>query len=489
MTDHSAIPADAAADLGTIAPPMMPAPPSLPPPLPPRTAAPKPARIIAMDFARGAALLGIFFVNAQSFAVPFAEMVGGAPAAEGTLSRVVHAFTKIFCEGKSYPLFSLLFGAGFAALYLSARARGARFTPLMIRRLGALALFGIAHIILLWPGDILLCYALCALPMILLVRLSPLILVIIGAVVMFVATIVSSAFFYLISVFPAPAAPAGALETFSAEAPFGANLRTIFQHGTGIMDPRMAELETFVFRHGPFADAAVLRLISYGYSVIFLLAVMVLTILGCFCVGVALFKSGVLRGAHPRILYLMLALGLLIGFPLQFLHFRAEFVEFGDSPIWAPLGMFAMSFGGPLVSLMYLALAVIICQYASRPANARGALASTARIAIDSIARVGKVGLTGYLLESLLMSAVMMHWGFAQFGLTTWGKRGGYVLAIYALILIFANLWTRRFALGPMEWIWRAVTYLRWPPLHLPSRQSADLPAGGTPAPPQPSEA
>jgi uncharacterized protein len=75
------------------------------------------------------------------------------------------------------------------------------------------------------------------------------------------------------------------------------------------------------------------------------------------------------------------------------------------------------------------------------------------------------MGLSGYILESVLMSAVMLHWGLAWFGTTTWAERGALVIGIYAAILLLTNVWMRFFRIGPLEWVWRTVTYLNPQPL------------------------
>ncbi len=92
----------------------------------PSTISPSPhSRLKGMDVARGVALLGIFFVNAKLFGQPFGEfMKTGFPMHEGWLSQVLYLFTEVFCTGKFYPLFSLLFGAGLAIMYQSAATKG-----------------------------------------------------------------------------------------------------------------------------------------------------------------------------------------------------------------------------------------------------------------------------------------------------------------------------------------------------------------------------
>src|SRR5690606_24105196 len=121
-----------------------------------------PRRILALDAIRGFALLGIFLMNVEWFSRPMQEMGSGiAPGTIG-LDDVVAWLVYVFVQGKFWVLFSLLFGMGFAVM--SARAGDAKtFNKAYLRRCAVLLLFGVAHAVLLWPGDILHSYAVAAL--------------------------------------------------------------------------------------------------------------------------------------------------------------------------------------------------------------------------------------------------------------------------------------------------------------------------------------
>jgi uncharacterized protein len=117
-------------------------------------------RIIALDALRGFAVLGILFVNMPFFSMPVALAAGAkglvdAPAME----EMSWAIVEILVKYKFLSLFSLLFGAGLVVQMTRAEAKGRRFVPLHLRRLGVLAAFGLAHALLLWYGDILFRYA------------------------------------------------------------------------------------------------------------------------------------------------------------------------------------------------------------------------------------------------------------------------------------------------------------------------------------------
>ena len=127
-------------------------------------------RIGNLDFVRGVAVLGILVMNAGSFGLPFAAYWNlDASGSETGLDWVVGVFGKVFVDQKMMALFSLLFGASMVLFIDAAKKRGrARPILLSLRRNLLLFFIGLLHM-LLWEGDILLIYAICA-PIILFVR-------------------------------------------------------------------------------------------------------------------------------------------------------------------------------------------------------------------------------------------------------------------------------------------------------------------------------
>ena len=115
-------------------------------------------RLEVLDLLRGFALFGILLVNMSYFKAP------GGPAGIGNDAGPAGWFTifglLFLVESKFFTLFSFLFGLGFAVQLSRGATQPAAFNQRFLRRLAILALFGIAHILLLWEGDILLLYAL-----------------------------------------------------------------------------------------------------------------------------------------------------------------------------------------------------------------------------------------------------------------------------------------------------------------------------------------
>lgn len=112
-----------------------------------------------MDVLRGVALLGILLMNVELFNRAFPEAFTGLDPAAAGLDRIADWLVYVFVRGKFWIMFSLLFGAGFALMLMRAQAAGHGFVALYLRRIAALAGFGLLHMLLLWHGDILFLYA------------------------------------------------------------------------------------------------------------------------------------------------------------------------------------------------------------------------------------------------------------------------------------------------------------------------------------------
>lgn len=408
-------------------------------------------RIAALDVARGLALLGIFFVNASLFGEPFASVLDPSrPTHESWLSQLVYAGTMIFCTGKFYPLFSLLFGAGLAIMLASAKRDGRSFVATFLRRLILLATFGLLHIVFLWVGDILLLYSIIGTAMLPLAYASPRVLLwVAGGAYSFGLLILVglTGLMLLAGTMPEPVVK----EMPAADSRLAQYIEVLKDwNQTEQYDSRLIELETQIMSQGPFHEQVFVRLCNYLFASIFTALVMTWVVLPCFCVGAALVKLKFFDEPWPLLRHRLLWAGLLIGLPLNV--FGVILAQSANEALVMGQSL-AFQIGGPLMTLMYL---VLVMNWVD---SERGLAISRA------IGQLGRMALTGYLLESFLMSAVMLHWGLGRFGDTTWAERAGWVLGIYAVILLFANTWLSRFRVGPLEWVWRMGTYARFVPL------------------------
>ena len=139
------------------------------------------ARIVSLDFIRGFAVLGILAANMVALALPNVEQ--SWPTAFEALSPASEAAwltNFLLIDGKMRSLFAILFGASLALLIEKVDARDEFGLALQMRRLFWLALFGLAHFVLLFRGDILFAYALWGFFAMFMVRLQPALLFALG---------------------------------------------------------------------------------------------------------------------------------------------------------------------------------------------------------------------------------------------------------------------------------------------------------------------
>ena len=114
-------------------------------------------RLVAMDILRGLALIGILLMNIEWFNRAISSL-GSQDTSLSGLDHAVGWLIRCFVEGKFYTLFSLLFGMGFAVMLIRAKEAERPFGAWFSRRMIALIVFGLLHMIFLWGGDILQSY-------------------------------------------------------------------------------------------------------------------------------------------------------------------------------------------------------------------------------------------------------------------------------------------------------------------------------------------
>ena len=396
-------------------------------------------RIQVMDVLRGFALLGIFLMNIEFFSITLYEYGGGVPPGQG-LDTVAGLFVYLLVQGKFWVLFSLLFGMGFALMRERARAAGRPFVGLYLRRTFLLMLFGALHITLMWPGDILFAYSLAALLLLALMALRGTPALVVGALLYALMAGMMLGF--------------GALMMAMPESIMGPVQQEMVRYA------EEAARAAAVYREGGFAEVTTQRIEDYGFllfnAVLFQLPMM----LGVFLVGSWLVGTGKLadpaahRGFFVKLAVFGLALGGagIAGSAAIGTHF--DLVEqFAES--WTALGL--QSLGNLPMALGYLGLVVLAT---TGPASRWFAL----------LAPAGRMALTNYLMQSLICSFVFFGYGLAQFG--EWGRatQVGFVFAVFAAQVAFSHWWMARFRMGPLEWLWRAGTYLSRPPMRRDAR-------------------
>ncbi|WDA41649.1 DUF418 domain-containing protein [Erythrobacter sp. BLCC-B19] len=395
-------------------------------------------RIATLDFIRGIAVMGILAANIVAFGQPFeAYMYPPAfltdPGDPGGWQWIAQF---VLVDGKMRGLFTLLFGAGMYLFMEKAWARGST-RKLQAWRLVILAVFGMIHFLFIWPGDILFYYALFGLVVLACLPWQTRTQLGVGLAGYMVGVV-----FY-----------AGAMSFPWAvvDTPFGS---------TPDKQPMRADMIAGIdeaLAHGAVPNATIAsgdygalvmhrlteqwsepfsNLLFFGFETIPLMLI-----------GIALYRMGFFSGGFDRDKMIRWGwIGLIAG-GLGHLAIGLV-VKAGGFTFYGTLAAF-MGWS-PLPRLwMVLGLAALLVAYSP---GATGWLAERVRAA-------GRAAFTNYLGTSVVMMFVFHGWALGLFGQLN--RPGLYVVTVLAWILMLAwsKPWLDRYRYGPLEWLWRCLTY------------------------------
>jgi uncharacterized protein len=399
-------------------------------PAKPQEPLPAPHRIEVLDVLRGFALLGIFIMNMPSFAH---SIFTPAPVEDGSLDGIVVFVRELLFAGKFNLMFGMVFGIGFSLQLRRLEAADAERAPLIyVRRLSVLLAIGLVHATLLWMGDVLVAYAVLGFMLLAIRRAADAVLL----------TLLG-----LCLVFPA-VSDALSTHLFSNETTMLATFE--FYQFAGSND--------LAFGQGSFFDAVreTMRVFLWAYA----------SPMGLFTVAA---------------FFVQMATGILIGFyvgrrrwierlaslrtPLRRAQWIALAITLAAGAAWWLLGGAAMPEGGddvPAALARTVGRAALMCFYALTLVRLAGAPASGRALHVFSYA--GRMPLSNYLLQTLLGLFIFYAWGLGLWGRTTPLTEMLLALALYAGIqLPLSAWWLSRFRYGPVEYLWRRLTYGRLP--------------------------
>ncbi|WP_324679112.1 DUF418 domain-containing protein [Hymenobacter sp. GOD-10R] len=419
-----------------------------------------PERIPTLDVLRGVALLGILLMNIPLFALPdnISAPLHTLPSSDSLDYKVLHVVAVLF-EGKMRALFSLLFGAG-VVLFVTQKARTGRpVTGLYYRRMGWLIVLGLLHAhVLLWEGDILYMYGICGLVLFWFRKLKP-------AYLLVAALLCSGLNMAAFSLYYEH------LRTQRLE--YLAVVKAEQQHRP--LTPaqhtaRQAWLETeSESAPGPQQTAAYVRTMRGSYWTVAawlrphmvqgqtqLVLVFIWDALSLMLLGMALLKWGFLTGEWSvRIYWGLLVVGYGLGLPAALYTWHHGF-PFSVAYMEAhPVNVSLYSYPVQRLLLLLGHASGLILLVRS------GVLVGVQR----SLAAVGRLALTNYILQTVLCTLIFFGYGLGYFGRLAYHQLFYVVGAIWVVQLLGSSLWLRYYQIGPLEWVWRSLTYWQRQPL------------------------
>jgi uncharacterized protein len=420
-------------------------------------------RIDIIDIIRGVALLGILILNIPYFAMAdyFSE-----PWSQDTSNTNfwVSAVNSVFFEGKMRALFSMVFGAGIILFTTNKEKAGKSATWLFYKRMIWLTIFGLIHAhILLWIGDILYFYGLIGMLAFLFRKMKPKYLAMGVPIVAIIGFVANSIFMYNIretyldylevksiqdqGIALSPAQDLVVMEWTALQQEFIPNKEENAQH-TAWMKGSYSDVANYI---RPKAwDGQFKYLI---FSIWDMLALMLL--------GIALYKWGFLTLKWTKAQYKKTVLiGYGIGLPLvifSFIYNTIHFpnVEAGLKHIeehainWVSL---IYDFQRIAIMMAHVALVMLIYQagYLTRLMN--------------GLRAVGQMAFTNYIMHTVICTLVFFGYGLNQYAEWEYYQLYYLVIGIWIFQLIMSPIWLKFFLFGPLEWLWRCLTYGRIQP-------------------------
>jgi uncharacterized protein len=388
-------------------------------------------RIQILDTLRGFALAGILIINAMSILA----VKGSTPAFTvdiPVLDRILQDLILFFIESKFFTLFSLLFGIGFAIQIQSAEKQGSKFIPRISRRMFGLLIFGLLHITLLWDGDILVIYAITGTLLIAFRKKA------FGKIKRWVigllavpGTLVFIIFLYTLL----------ARLTESGSATFTKSDRSLAEE--------FANTDaTQLLLHNGFIEGIGDRFLTY-LELSPLLFSRIPTVLAMFLIGLYLGRTNFIRLLPEKIetLKKVRFWGLLLGFSLMLLIVAATKFLPTVSALVA------------IIEDQYLAGPILCLGYAST--LTLSFLKNPNRRIFNYFSRVGRMALTNYLTQSLVLTFLSYGWGLGLALKLNGFQVLGICIGLFAVQVVISNIWLKAFKYGPLEWIWRCITYWR----------------------------
>jgi uncharacterized protein len=404
-------------------------------------------RIELVDALRGVALMGIVQVNIQCFTWGSGNVLGYLRQPPGDAESALYFLQSALVEGKFYPMFAFLFGAGVVLQLRKARRGGlgrAAARAIQRRRLAFLFVAGLLHGTLLYCGDVLSAYAVCGLIFLPLAGARPRSLVRFAWGAGLAAVLSLFVPMGLDRLAGSDGGDEGEFESVSAEA--GATQSDDEAAGE-LPDSIVSAHEIYV--HGGFAAQWPQRLEDELWQQVGTVPTFWPQVIALFALGALAGRLGWLArpGRHPHVWRWALRIGLGTGLPFALLGAAMDLAAARATP-GAEDAWVGVAVGlGSLLSAAYVAGTVRALGHPNAAPLRR------------ALALAGRMSLSNYLMQSLVMAALLTGWGLGWGADATRGQLAALGLLIFGLELLWSRWWLGRHRQGPMEALWRRWTY------------------------------
>ena len=374
-------------------------------------------RIESIDILRGFSLLGILLVNMFAFYLPMPHILDLNSWFSEAKDIIWQQTLDIYVQSSFYPLFSMLFGYGLAMQFLKSQRTGTSFYKFAPKRLIILLVIGFLHAIFIWWGDILATYAFCGFFLLMLIRLRSRWLLSIAIGINFVMHFLFI-FIFLIS----------GMANMEVDSSF--------------VDIEMINSAITAYGVGSWGDAFMQRLKDLSVQMSFSMWITSLfTILPYMLIGAAAAKLRLIeRAKELKKWWITLAIiCILAGLVIKSAPYnmtRSYLLDY-----------LKVYIGGPVLSVGYVALIVLLC------------MIPWLLKLLRPIGKAGRMSLTLYIMQSIICTLLFYNFGFGLYGEVDVQMGVLIAIALYVIQVIFAELYFMKFKQGPLELVVKKITY------------------------------
>ena len=383
-------------------------------------------RIHTLDLLRGFAVLGILIMNITSFSqISIAYMnpkIGGG--LEG-YNQYFHAFNYIFADTRFMSIFSILFGAGVVLFTQRIEAKGKRVNALHYKRMFWLLIFGLIHAYFIWAGDILVTYAICGI-LVFFFRKKSIQKLFILAVILFLVPIS----FNFMTYYGMPA-----VELESTFAFFDPSAEEIASQTKAMRGSYLKQMPLRV------DDAIQIQTIGFIIEMFWRSCAMMF-------LGMILYRKGILSAEKSTVYYKkFMWVGFIPGLILSGIGLSQSYDFEWNAAYIMNIGANYKFVSGLFMALGYIGL-VIWCYKKGILKKFQNRLQATGRMAF-----------TNYIGMSVICTLIFNGHGLGLFGMFDRLQQFLIVISVWVLILILSPLVLKNYRFGPLEWLWRKLTY------------------------------
>ena len=425
---------------------------------------PEASRNKLIDALRGMALLGILMMNIPVFALPnyYSESFKTDPT---NINFWFEEIVSVLFEGKMRALFGMIFGAGVVLFVSKKEQAGRSVTGLFYRRMMWMVLFGLVHAhLVLWLGDILYLYGFCGMIVYLCRNIRPKYLAMVVPLVALLDFSANTLIYQYVRhlridyVDATRAVTAGepltgeqqkALEEWrDLEKTFIPNRDDVIEN-TRKMKSDYPTVASYV-RKLAFEIQTKFLIFSLWDSIALML------------LGIALYRWGFITGEwSDRSYRKVMLIGYGLGIPLVCYTSHHNFVNNPNMEAamrrmeTEPISWIGLIYPFQRILLVMAHVSLFVLVYKS--GRARGLFAR--------LEAVGQMAFTNYIMHSVICSLFFFGYGLNYYGELQYYQLFFVVGAIWILQLIVSPLWLRFFRFGPLEWLWRCLTYWKIQPI------------------------